>query len=552
MLYGCFSSIITAMHSLDEDRPKPHELAAFKVHVDGLKKFEPLAKYIGNEHTLAHETLESGTEALIEIPPTLDQAHPTHNSQNRITTSMCELQNQTHIQAKRIDDASGSKPEFKNGTGDFNFFIHLRKPGLYTLSLNCMFDGLSPITKKLWKEKLDLWQQNQLNVDGAVVSLDLPDVAFSQMMRHFFSSAEFKNWLNEVDRSCTENLVTELNSQPVAQLIQQPKDIQERQLSRTAADLNLDLEGLIFALGKFRNKVLYGEKADQNGFPFNQLTDAWYLNGIFGITANLVVEPLTVFESFQSATPPEFYHPGRICVISNSLRSRADIAAYTGAAWNLTDEETALASIKQETWLSDGNAQIDNLIYQLQKVSSVIEQVTTLLSHVTGGKWLGSIQEAIAVLSQLKKTEAEFEYELLLKPWTAYAVLPPDSSPEFLQALRATTHSTSALNVLTGPPLISVTATDGATTTTRDALKRKVTSVFGDETAKAIRLLIKNAVNLSPKDLSEWLNDTLHTADDRSVQDQKISRRPYLTAREFEQFAQAAKEMLNEYEPVVK
>lgn len=540
------------MHSLDQDHPKPHELAAFRVHVDGLKKFEPLANHISDEHILAHETLKSGTEVLIEIPPTLNPTHPTHNSQNNITTSLCDIQNQTHIQAKRIDDANGSKPEFKNGTGDFNFFIHLRKPGLYTLSLNCMFDGLSPITKKLWKEKLDLWQQNQLKVDGTVVNLDLPDVAFSQMMRHFFTSAEFKNWLNEADRNCTENLVTELNSQPIAQLTQQPKDVQEKQLSRTAAGLNLDLEGLIFALGKFRNKVLYGEAADQNGFPFNQMTDAWYLNSIFGITTNLVVEPLTVFESFQSATPPEFYHSEKMCVISNSLRSRADIAAHTGAAWNLTDEETALASIKQETWLSDGNAQIDNLIYQLQKVSSVIEQVTTLLSRVTSGKWLSLIQEAIALLSQLKKTEAEFEYELLLKPWIAYAVLPPESSSEFLQALRATTHSTSTLNVLTGSSLISVTATDGATTTTRDALKRKVASVFGDETAKAIRLLIKNAVNLSPNNLSDWLNDTQHTADDRSVQDQKISMRPYLTAREFELFTQAAKKMLNAFEPVVK
>ena len=540
------------MHYLDELHSAPHELKAFDVHVDGLKKFEPLAQHISDEHILAHETLKSGTEVLIEIPPALDQARPTHNSQNRITTALCYFENQTHNQAKRLDDAMGSKPEFKNGTGDFNFFIHLRKPGLYTLSLNCMFDGLSPITKKLWKEKLDLWQQNQLKVDGTVVSLDLPDVAFSQMMRHFFTSEDFKSWLDEVDRTTTENLVTELNSRPIAQLTQQPKDVQEKQLSRTAADLNLDLEGLIFALGKFRNKVLYGEAADQNGFPFNQLTDAWYLNGIFGITANLVVEPLTVFESYQSTAPPEFYHPERICVISNSLRSRADIVGHTGAGWNLFSEEKALESIKQATSLSDGNAQIDNLIYQLQKVSSVIEQVTSLLSRVTGGKWFSLIQEAITVLSQLKKTEIEFEHELLRKPWTAYAVLPPDSSPEFLQALRATTHSTSALNILAATSLINVTATDGATTTTRDALKRKVTSVFGDETARAIHELIKNAVNLSPKNLSQWLDSTQHTADDRSVQDQKISNRPYLTAREFEKFAQAAQEILNEYEPVVK
>ena len=69
---------------------------------------------------------------------------------------------------------------------------------------------------------------------------------------------------------------------------------------------------------------------------------------------------------------------------------------------------------------------------------------------------------------------------------------------------------------------------------------------------EAIQQLVKNAINLSPKNLSQWLDNTQHTADDRSVQDQKISSRPYLTAREFEHFTQAAQKMLTGFQPAIK
>jgi hypothetical protein len=304
-------------------------------------------------------------------------------------------------------------------------------------------------------------------------------------------------------------------------------------------------------MGRFRFESLYGHEPSQNRLPANQKIDAWYLNSIFGLTANLVIEPFTVFQPFNFSGRDQVYAVEKLCVLSNNLRSRADIVAHTGSEWELSHEAAALDMIKRETWLSDGNAQTDNLIYQLQKVSDVINQVTNLLSKVTGGKWFGLIQEVIGLLSQLKKTEAEFEAELLLKPWIAYAVLPPEWSQEYLQALRATTHAASKAQIISHSDLVSVTATDGATTTTRDATKRRVMSLFGDETARAIQQLVANAIGLSPKKLSEWLDKTLHTADDRSVQDQKISKRDYINEAEFIALVKATKKWLPEFEPTV-
>jgi|GEM_PF-6368752 len=539
------------MHNFDVARFSGQPEPALEVYSkDGIGP-EAMPNRVDKKGHLFKEVLASGAEVIIEVPPILTRYSASHNSQNTISTPLFQLENQTHIQAKQLSATGAEQREFKDGTGDFCFFIHIRKPGLYSLSFNCMFDGLSAITDGLWQAKLAVWKKTNLEVNGQAIDLKLPDVAFSELMRQFFSSYWCQSWLKTLDNEITSSLTNELkNKNP-----RQPEDEKDYEIGEkfghTSAVMTEQLENLIFMMGRFRAMSLYGHEESQNGLPFDQKSDAWYLNSIFGITTNLVVEPFTIFQPFNPISNDPQYSVEKLRVITHNFRSRADIVAHTGSDWELSHESAALDAIKQETWLSDGNAQTDNLIYQLQKVSQVINQVTNLLSKVTGGKWLGLIQEVIGLLSQLKKTEAEFETELLLKPWIAYAVLPPEWSPEYLQALRATTHTSSKVHTISHSDLVSITATDGATTTTRDATKRRVTSLFGDETAKAIQQLVSNAVGLTPQKLSEWLDKTLHTADDRSVQDQKISKKGFLSGVEFDRLVKAAKKFLPDFEPTV-
>lgn len=497
-------------------------ISAFNVDAHLQYKFQTFDKPIASEHTVIVEKLPNGTEVIIEIPPVLSRNKPNFNIDNRIMTPFLIMENQIHLQCKQ-NNQTEAKKDYKDGTGDFCFFIHFRLSGLFTFTINCVFDGLSAASPTLWQKRLKKWNKKNLKVANQEINLQNPDVAFSQIIRHFFNSSNFKIWLELTEVKLKESIIVDLRQKDFQK--KWKKYPPEIDLQSTKLIINEHLSLLLRFMGEFRSRAL-------KDIPLNELEDSWYINAIFGLTSNLIVEPLIRFE-FDEKTHPKIVGIKGIPVLSSNLRSRADIVAHSGDSSILTNEDNAKEFMRNDAWFEDGNAQTDQLIYQLRHVSNTALKVLQLLEKITNKRNIAVGKEIINLLNKLIKSEEEIEIELLRKPWRTYAVLPLYEMA-YRHLLEATTHLSAKINrIYENQPLISIAATDGATTTTRDPNQRESDSWSQNSTIIAINSLIIQAIEKTSAQLGDWLEAERRTADDRTVQDQMISLKPNISKKAF-------------------